>query len=408
MKKPVTLSISATTLVGVFLSQSAGAAVSYPVVDTGQASCYSDTAATTCPLKSKTFYGQDAQTIRNAPSYTNNANGTVTDKVTGLMWQQSPDTTNDGQIKASDKLAFSRAQTYCQDLVLGGYSDWRLPDIKTLYSLIDFRGTDPSGAGNSSAGQTPFINTSYFKFGYGDTSAGERIIDAQYWSNTQYVSTTMVGDATVFGVNFADGRIKGYPRDKSPFGAPAQYVRCVRGNTAYGANSFTNNRNGTVTDAATGLMWAQADSAKGMNWKDALAWVAQMNTAKYLGYSDWRLPNTKELQSIVDYTRSPNTTGSAAINPVFSVTGIINEAGQTDAPTYWSSTTHASKTSGVYAAYVAFGRAMGYMNGIWLDVHGAGAQRSDPKSGSPSSYPTGHGPQGDAIRIYNYVRLVRQ
>ena len=31
----------------------------------------------------------------------------------------------------------------------------------------------------------------------------------------------------------------------------------------------------------------------------------------------------------------------------------------------------------------------------------------DPKTENPDSYPTGHGPQGDAIRIYNYVRLVR-
>src|SRR5690606_22243425 len=46
-------------------------------------------------------------------------------------------------------------------------------------------------------------------------------------------------------------------------------------------------------------------------------------------------------------------------------------------------------------------------NGQWIDVHGAGAQRSDPKIGDPADYPTGHGPQGDAIRIYNYVRLVR-
>ena len=47
------------------------------------------------------------------------------------------------------------------------------------------------------------------------------------------------------------------------------------------------------------------------------------------------------------------------------------------------------------------------MNGAWVDVHGAGAQRSDPKAGDPADYPTGNGPQGDAIRIYNYVRLVR-
>ena len=43
----------------------------------------------------------------------------------------------------------------------------------------------------------------------------------------------------------------------------------------------------------------------------------------------------------------------------------------------------------------------------WMDVHGAGAQRSDPKIGDPDDFPTGRGPQGDAIRIYNYVRLVR-
>jgi hypothetical protein len=42
-----------------------------------------------------------------------------------------------------------------------------------------------------------------------------------------------------------------------------------------------------------------------------------------------------------------------------------------------------------------------------LAAHGAGAQRSDPKSGDPTDWPTGHGPQGDAIRIYNYVRCTR-
>jgi hypothetical protein len=49
---------------------------------------------------------------------------------------------------------------------------------------------------------------------------------------------------------------------------------------------------------------------------------------------------------------------------------------------------------------------MGYMNGRWMDVHGAGAQRAEDKSGDPSQYSTGHGPQGDAVRIYNYVRCV--
>lgn len=42
-----------------------------------------------------------------------------------------------------------------------------------------------------------------------------------------------------------------------------------------------------------------------------------------------------------------------------------------------------------------------------MDVHGAGAQRSDPKTGDPGNFPYGYGPQGDVIRIYNYVRMVR-
>ncbi|KJU83018.1 hypothetical protein MBAV_004788, partial [Candidatus Magnetobacterium bavaricum] len=69
---------------------------------------------------------------------------------------------------------------------------------------------------------------------------------------------------------------------------------------------------------------------------------------------------------------------------------------------------------GANAAYVAFGRALGWMetpsgsgNYVLYDVHGAGAQRSDPKTGNPSDYPHGYGPQGDVIRIYNYARCVR-
>lgn len=42
-----------------------------------------------------------------------------------------------------------------------------------------------------------------------------------------------------------------------------------------------------------------------------------------------------------------------------------------------------------------------------MDVHGAGSQKSDILAGNPANYPTGRGPQGDAVRIYNFVRLVR-
>ncbi|MCP4895612.1 MAG: DUF1566 domain-containing protein [bacterium] len=382
----------------------------YPVVDTGQTICYDSSGEITCPAAGESFSGQDAQHTGNAPAYVDNGDGTVTDLVTGLMWQQSPDTDGDGDIDAADKLTYDEAMNFPNTLnaqAFAGYTDWRLPTIKETYSLIDFRGVDPSGyEGTDTSGLIPFIDTDYFDFAYGDTDAGERIIDSQWASNSLYVADSNM----LFGVNFADGRIKGYGLTM-PFGNMEKtfFTICVRGNTNYGVNDFEDNGDGTVTDNATGLMWPQGDSGEGLDWEEALAWVEERNTESYLGYDDWRLPNVKELQSILDYSRSPDTTLSAAINAIFEATSITNEAAQTDYPSYWSSTTHSNWTvsPGSAGAYVSFGRALGYMDGSWRDVHGAGAQRSDPKSGDPDDFPTGRGPQGDAIRIYNFVRLVR-
>ncbi len=393
-------------LAGVVLTAETATAQRYPVVDTGQTVCYDASGEIACPAEGESFYGQDAQHTGNAPSFVDNGDGTVNDLVTGLMWQQSPDTDSDGDIDAADKLTYDEAVAYPNTLnaqSFAGYTDWRLPTIKELYSLIDFRGVNPVGD-DAVGGALPFIDNDVFDFAYGDTAAGERIIDAQFASSTLYVSTTMGGNRTMFGVNFADGRIKGYPADRKGF-----YVHVVRGNPEYGRNRFTRNDNTTITDNATGLMWTQDDSGFGLDWPNALAWVSQRNAEGYLGHSDWRLPDAKELQSLVDYSRSPDTTDSAAIDPLFHTTSITNEAGQVDYPCFWVGTTHARDMaeSGTAAAYIAFGRAMGYMNGRWIDVHGAGAQRSDPKVGDPAHFPYGRGPQGDAIRIYNFVRLVR-
>ncbi len=384
----------------------------YTVVDTNQSKSYNNSSEITPPSQGSAFYGQDSQFNGKVPSYTLSSDGlTVYDNNTGLTWQSSPDTNGDSSITADDKLTWTGAQarpSVMNSSKYGGYSDWRLPSIKELYSLILFRGTDPSVTGTSTSGLIPFIDTTYFKFAYGQTDAGERIIDSQYASSTMYVNKSWLGYDQLFGVNFADGRIKGYDLTMPGGSNKTFFVQCVRGNTSYGVNNFVNNGNGTITDNATGLMWDQKDSGTGMNWQDALAWVQTKNSQKYLGYNDWRLPDAKELQTIVDYTRSPDTTGSAAINSLFTCTSIINEADQSDYPYYWTGTTHVSSTGqGSAAIYIAFGRALGYMGGAWHDVHGAGAQRSDPKIGNPADYPTGNGPQGDAIRIYNYVRCVR-
>lgn len=405
-------------LLGGLLAALPVAAQDYVVVDTGQTASYGNTVEIADPLPGQAFYGQDSQYDGAQPSFTVSADGlTVLDDNTGLTWQQSPDTNADGSVDSSDKLNWVDFQAHPAALnaqVFGGFDDWRRPTIKELYSLIDFSGIDVSGLTGSTAGLTPFIDTDVFEFEYGDESIGERIIDAQYWSDTEYVSTTMGGDATAFGVNFADGRIKGYPRDTGPGGQPfTEFVRCVRGNTDYGINDFVDNGNGTVTDQATGLMWMQSDSGSTYNWEDSLDYAENLSLA---GHDDWRLPNAKELQSILDYTRSPATTGSAAIDPVFDCTLIVDEGGGSDYPFYWTSTTHANSgvQPGAWGAYVCFGEALGWMlvpfppgTYVLQDVHGAGSQRSDPKDGNPASYPNGHGPQGDVVRIFQHVRCVR-
>ncbi len=337
----------------------------YSIVDTHQTTRFDNSTAIT---DTTVFSGQDADYTHLEPSYTDNGDGTVSDNNTGLMWQKNP----------GKKMNWDEAFQAVESAKLAGYDDWRIPTIKELYSLIQFSGRDV--APNSMKENIPFINTDYFDFVYGDTRAGERIIDSQYMSSTKYVSTTMAGDETVFGVNFADGRIKGYGMMLR--GKPKEFfVILVRGNTEYGINNFVDNGDGTISDLATGLMWMQDDYGP-MNWENALATCENLD---YAGYDDWRLPNAKELQSLVDYSRSPDTTDSAAIDPVFYTSTTVDEAGTYDYGFYWSSTTHASASKqqeGTAAAYVAFGKSLGNMSAMEMPAprnRGTGMQRPLPE-----------------------------
>lgn len=382
--------------------------LTYAIVDTNQTDCYdTDTGAT---LSSCSDEGQDGSYSGAQPDYTDNGDYTVTDNHTGLTWQQDPDTDGDGDVDYDDQMGQSDAETYCENLTLGAYSDWRLPDTKTLYSLMDFSGTDASNyTGTDTSALTPFIDDTYFVPAFGDTGAGDRIIDGQFAA-----ATNSVVDGAMFGVNFVDGRIKGYHNPD----INTYYVRCVRGNPDYGVNAFTDNGDGTVSDAATGLMWYQ-DDYHSTDFDDALSYCENDATA---GYDDWRLPNVKELHSIVDYNYAPDYNGSPAIDPLFNATSFTNEGGREDWAYYWASTAHLTLAAkGNYATYISFGRALGYYDpnkdGTYevVDVHGAGAQRSNDKNdnnvgttitvdGVTFQY---HGPQGDILRFDNRVRCVR-
>ncbi|WP_430931835.1 DUF1566 domain-containing protein [Saccharicrinis sp. 156] len=382
-------------------AQTTSAVGQYKIVDTQQQKCYNNEAEISSPAKGNAFYGQDAQFDGNQASYTDNGDGTITDNVTGLMWQ-----------KGFEAMSYDEAIEKVKAFNLANHTDWRIPSIKEAYSLMLFSGVDASSRQMYEVPKSakPFVDTHYFDFEYG--ANGDRIIDTQMMSSTVYKGKTMGGNSTVFGVNLADGRIKGYPIS-TPRGDKKHTVRFVRGNVNYGLNNFKDNNDGTVSDLATSLMWQKNDSEKGMNWEEALAWVEQKNAENYLGHDDWRLPNAKELHSLLDYTNAPQFNHQAAINSIFAISEIKDEANSSNYPFFWSSTTLVGQRGGQQAIYMCFGEALGFMKNrrtnetTLMDVHGAGAQRSDPKVGDPNDYPQGHGPQGDVIRINNYVRMVR-
>ncbi len=101
---------------------------------------------------------------------------------------------------------------------------------------------------------------------------------------------------------------------------------------------FTDHGDGTVTDELTGLMWTRNANLGGRKtWNAAIAYCNSLNHG---GYSDWRLPNIQELQSLVDYGHY-----NPALPSGHPFTGVVSSS-------YWSGTTFASQT--FYAWVVPF------------------------------------------------------
>jgi hypothetical protein len=342
------------------------------IPDSGQVTCFNNSQVTDCTEIGSSFFGQDAHYKSSAPTYRDAGDGTVRDLITGLLWQKKHNPVRVNRVKA---------ENVCNKMVLGGYRDWRLPSIKELFSIADFSGV---------TGQRYFIN-SIFDLEPPDASIlrGDRFASThsvemmgQTWSSTSYVGPIMNRRAPhSFFFNFLDGRIKNAPTN----GRNGLFYRCVRGDE-WGHNRFEDNLDKTVTDHFSALMWQQVDSGKSRNWQGAISYCENMELA---GHDDWRLPNIKELQSIVDYRRN---------DPAIDANFFKQQDKQ---GWFWSSTTHGDNPN--MAGYICFGKCTS-IDGV--DVHGAGAQRSDPKSGEPSRWGS-LGGQRDAVRIQNHARCVR-
>jgi len=179
---------------------------------------------------------------------------------------------------------------------------------------------------------------------------------SKYWSST----TNAMVPGYAWYVDFSNGGyvyLFGYKLNQT-------YVRAVRGGQT--PQNFINNGDGTVTDTSTGLMW-QKDTAPGTyTWQQALSycenlilnndgqWTNGTPNSSGAKYSNWRLPNRNELQSLVDYGR---------YNPAIN-TDYFSDTVPCDSPlscSYWSSTTSADYPSNAWG--VCFACHGGVVNG---------------------------------------------
>jgi hypothetical protein len=162
---------------------------------------------------------------------------------------------------------------------------------------------------------------------------------AEYWWSNQL----QANDANKVWVTNAGGGVGNHPKTETiSAGGPKRFhVRAVRdvSTATLLPNHFIDNGNGTTTDLLTELTWQQIPSADSIAWEQALT-IA--NALTYAGYSDWRLPNIKELQSINDESLT-----NPSINQTF-FNGV-------NANHFWSSTSLPNQTTRAWYLDTQFG-----------------------------------------------------
>ncbi len=355
-----------------FFSEDALAAF---VPDTGQLSCYNDVGGMiTCGSPGQAFYGQDADYIINPMSFTKLDGGgnalpdsasywaMVRDNVTGLIWEMksnkdgiknyndshdadnnytwydSNPATNGGAAGSigTDTEAFLKALNNAH---YGGYSDWRLPTIKELTYIVDYS----INYSSDSPGST--INHWYFP----DTHV--YYVNSQYWSATTYSDNAL----SAWVVEFTLGRSFDWGKDA------VAYVRAVRGgqsesflhsatgsfddagklsvdDASTAADGCIINGDGTVTETSSGLMWQQTGPTSTQTWEQALAYCEGLSLG---GFTDWRMPNIKELKSLVDYSRFRPSINTNCMDTSWAF--------------YWSSTSDAANKTSAWGVSFTYG-----------------------------------------------------
>lgn len=317
------------------------ATIDLPV--TGQTECFDSSGA---PI-SCTDSGQDGEiqagVSRPIPRFTDNGDGTITDNLTGLMWlkdvdcgetiSHDPDAEGSGNMFWQSALDFvAGINNFTHDIKTcswysAGYTDWRIPNINELISIIDYSQSSPALTPGH-----PFDNIANVYFwssttladyvtGDPDVGIGVRLLSGQTASSKKSgalaysMKVWPVRDSSVIPVtelpktgqtNCYDS--SGAERACAGTGEDGEYQKGV----SWPISRFTDNGDGTITDELTGLMWIQNNNCfTYKDWDTALNAIDDINNnpENYKGapcnytstYSDWRLPNILELNSITNY-----------------------------------------------------------------------------------------------------------
>ncbi|HUG70825.1 MAG TPA: DUF1566 domain-containing protein [Pirellulaceae bacterium] len=288
-----------------------------PVPRTGQTTCwdshYQEVDCDSCDAAP----GQDGAVPAGVPwpepRFKDNCDGTVTDGCTGLIWLKDADSFGEVTWDQARMLA-AKLQGGCYGLTDGSrLRDWRLPTIRELFSIVDY-------------GQAaPIVPADY--------PARETVKPAIYWT-----STTLLADPTqawmmTLGIGPTVFMLKNSPnrmwpvRDGKFTIVPKSGQTQTFGFEKTGQDGLAENRTGvkwperrfesdangigTVTDNLTGLVWLQNANAFGwQTWEQALLKCNSLHSGSIERLNDgskqgqWRLPNVREIESLVDYGRA--------------------------------------------------------------------------------------------------------
>ena len=218
--------------------------------------------------------------LPNPASYTDNGDGTVTDNVTGLVWQKAVTTSQayawiaplDSNGNCLMNCTYP-AQDYCTSLALAGRT-WHLPTRIELLSIVDYT-------------KQPGINATYFP----NTPGSKYHWTSTPWVVSQIPPPTKPQDAWM--VNFSDSGLDSNGAAQSA----VEYVRCVSAPavTPLPQPHYVQTGTGEVQDVETKLIWTQASNLAAVSQSAAMSYCSSLG----LNGHTWRLPSVNELSTLV-------------------------------------------------------------------------------------------------------------